>query len=276
MLFPVITAQTGMSSSARAKIPMSVQGPPQPRLRFLPLFAGMTLLTTLNLAEPDVVVAAPSWPKSEMIPLPAFGTSRIVLLLIVMLPCVFWPCTTARMPLPNPDPESFTPCVPMEFPSIFPTWKWLAGPVSAPAAVNVLIAWLLAWPDVAFGGVNRPTIVLLRIWKASFDCWAWLMSTPTLLPEKVLLCTVKLFEATGATMAPPEALPIRPVSPVTTCAPVARTPVNVLPLIEPLASTDVPRMLNRRPSLPSDPDGWHGWPLAHETVSPVIVNDVML
>src|SRR5436190_9672326 len=102
------------------------------------------------------------------------------------------------------------------------------------------------------------------------------MSTPTLLPVKVLLCTVMLLDAAGETIAPPDALPIRPVSPAVTCTPVARMPVNVLPLIEPLVNTDVPRMPSRRPSFPSDPVGWHGWPLAHETVSPVIVNDVML
>ena len=64
------------------------------------------------------------------------GTSRIVLLVTETTPCVATPCTTTRMPLPNPEPESLTPRVPMVLLSIFPTKVWLPGPVSTPAAVK--------------------------------------------------------------------------------------------------------------------------------------------
>ena len=123
MVFPVMTAETGNPSSASTKIPVSAMGvlAGPPKLRLEPEIAGMLLLVTLNLAKALAVllVAFPFWPKILMIV--AFGTSRIVLLLIVTMPCVDCPCTTARMPLPNPDPESFTPCVPMMLPSILPT-----------------------------------------------------------------------------------------------------------------------------------------------------------
>ena len=123
MVFPVMTAEFGKPSSASTKIPVSaigvLAGPP--RLRLEPEIAGMVLLVTLNRAKALAVllVAAPFCPKMLMIV--ALGTSRIVLLLIVTTPCVACPCTTARMPLPNPEPESFTPCVPMMLVSILPT-----------------------------------------------------------------------------------------------------------------------------------------------------------
>ena len=143
MLFPVITVETVVLSSAKTKMPFSPHGefagPQSERLE--PVGAGIVLLVILNLAVAVPVAALPFWPKTVMSV--AFGTSRIVLLLIVTTPCVVCPCTTARTPLPIPEPESFTPCVPMMLPSIFPTKEWVAGPVSAPAAVKALIAWLL-------------------------------------------------------------------------------------------------------------------------------------
>src|SRR5919202_3498903 len=183
----------------------------------------------------------------------ALTTSRIVLLLIVRLPCVFCPWMTPRMPLPIAEPESFVPWVPILFPSIFPTMKGLDGPVAAPAAVATLIAWL-----------RLPVIVvLLRIWKAMFETSDWLKSSAMLLFVNELPLTVKLLEAAGAVIAPPDEEPIRPVLLVTTWIPVALTPEKVEFVTEPLSSTDVPRIATSSASLPVDPEGWQALPVWH-------------
>src|SRR5919199_2729722 len=152
---------------------------------------------------------------------------------------------TPRMPLPITEPESFVPWVPIVFPSIFPTMKGLAGPVAAPAAVATLIAWL-----------RLPVMVaLLRIWKAMFEVSDWLKSSAMLLFVNELPLTVKLLDATGETIAPPEALPIRPVLVDTTWIPVALTPEKVEFVTEPLPKTDDPRMATSNASFPVDPEG---------------------
>src|SRR6185312_408769 len=195
-----------------------------------------------------------------------FTVSRNVLLLTKILPCVFAPCITTLSALPIREPESFVPCVPITLPSTLPTIAWLAGPVAAPAAVAMLMAWLL-WPVI---------VVLLRIWKATFATCDWLKSMAMLLLVKVLVCTVKLLEAAGATIAPPEDDPILPVSDVETKRPVPLTPLKVQPVTEPLVSTDVPRICTKRPLLPIDPLGWQALPTTHWAVVFVITNPAML
>ena len=188
------------------------------------------------------------------------------MLLTVTAPNIASPCTTTRIPLPIAEPESLVPWVPITLPSILPTSVCAVGPVSAPAPENALIA--LDFIPVM--------VVLFNTWNVMFEICERPMSMPCPLSVNVLVCTVKLFCAAGATIAPPEFWPIRPESFVCTWTPTPRTPLNVEPLTSPQLNTDVPRIVNSRPSFPIDPEGWHGWPAAHEMMLLVIVNDAML
>ena len=121
MLLPVMVLHTEDPSSASTNIPVLAQGVfggPQ-NAWFDPEGCGRLLLRILNLAVAEGLDPAPFCPKAVMTS--AFATSRMVLLVIEMTPAVALPCTTARMPLPKDEPESGTPWVPIEFPSIFPT-----------------------------------------------------------------------------------------------------------------------------------------------------------
>src|SRR5713226_10070782 len=75
---------------------------------------------------------------------------------------------------------------------------------------------------------------------------------------------------------PPELDPILAVSAVAICTATPRTPLKVEVLINPVVSTEVPRIDIESPSLPIDPEGWHGCPAAHETRDWVRLKAAML